>query len=1151
MMTLIINAALARARTVIASLILLLVAGTLAYIGIPKESDPDINIPIIYVSVTLEGISPQDSERLLLRPLEQELRTIEGVKEMRSNAFQGGGNVIMEFDAGFDADVAMDDVREKVDLVRPDLPQEVDEPTVNEINFSLFPVIVVALGGDVPERTLLRLARDLQDDIEGIPSVLQATIAGDREELVEIIIDPVLLESYSIEPSAVAALFARSNRLVAAGNVDTGEGRFAIKVPGLFETVDDVWNMPIKVDGDAVVRVRDVARLNRTFKDPESFARVNGKPAVALEVSKRSGENIIDTIEEVKALVRAEQAYWPEAIEVTFSQDRSEDIRIMLSDLQNNVLSAILLVMIVCVAALGLRSALLVGIAIPGAFLTGILVIAGMGLTVNIVVLFALILAVGMLVDGAIVVTEYADRRMTEGAGPFTAYGEAAKVMAWPIIASTATTLAAFMPLLFWPGVVGEFMKYLPITLIATLAASLMMALVFVPALGVTMMNVTNWIGAGLRGKNAAANRHARAHRAEIDAEEHGDIHEVRGFTRAYLAVLERAIRHPALVLIASVAMLFGVVETYKLIGRGVEFFPEVEPEIAMVLVQARGNLSIHEQNDLVGEVERRILGDPADGLDPVDGLAVVYTRVGTTEGGQDGQDIPEDTIGQIMLEFADWDERRPADEILGLITDRTADIGGIRVQTRKMEGGPPTGKDVQLELTSRFAELLNPMAARLREGFEEEIDDLVAIEDSRPLPGIEWRIEVDRAQAAKYDLDVSAVGEAVKLVTNGIVVGTYRPDDSDDEIDIAIRYPPSYRAIDQLDHIRAPSSLGVVPLSNFVERIADPRISTINRLDGQRLVTVKADVVPGVLVDDKVKEVREWLATLDLDPRVSIRFAGADEEQQESAEFLGNAFGAALFIMAIILITQFNSFYSAFLILSAVIMSTIGVMIGLIVTDQPFGVVMTGVGVIALAGIVVNNNIVLIDTYDRLAEELGDVREAILRTGVQRLRPVMLTTITTILGLMPMVLRMNIDFVTRAVSVGAPSTQWWASLSTAIVFGLAFATILTLVVTPSALMLRENLRTFFARRGAPVPLHEPAPLHEPGPSAESSEFPPAQPAPVWAAAAGGDIAPAPDWERYLDAADAVADDGVPQSNDEPVDEEAARAGGFPAAAAE
>ncbi|MFP6712688.1 MAG: efflux RND transporter permease subunit [Rhodospirillales bacterium] len=1037
----VIDAAISHSRTILAALILILVSGTISYINIPKESEPDINIPIIYVNATLDGVSPEDAERLIVRPIEQELRVIEGVKEMRSTGYEGGANVTLEFEAGFDADKAMDDVREKLDLATPELPDETDEPTVHEVNFSLFPVVVVILSGDVPERKLIGLANELQDSIEGIPSVLKAEIAGDREEMVEVIIDPVKLESYGIQASAVTAVMQSNNLLVAAGVQDTGKGRFSIKVPGIFENVADIMNMPIVVDGDSAVRVRDVAEVRKTFKDPKGFARVGGKGAVALEVSKRTGENIIETIADIRKIVETERQNWPvdlqNAVTINFSQDKSDNIRDMLKDLQNNVLCAIILVMVVVVAVLGARTAGLVGIAIPGSFLIGILALSALGLTMNMIVLFALILAVGMLVDGAIVVTEYADRKMIEGEPRSRAYGLAAKRMAWPIIASTATTLAAFLPLLFWPGVVGEFMKFLPLTLILTLSASLLMALIFVPTLG------------SIFGKPGATDD--KSLKAML-AGETGDLDDVEGFVGGYLKLLKPVLRHPGKIVLAAFGMLIAIQVLYGAFGKGVEFFPEIEPENAKLQVRARGNLSIQEKDVIMREVESRILG--------MTEFETIYTRTGSEENSQEAEDI----IGTISLEFIDWDKRRKAEVILKEIDDRTKDIPGIYIDARKEEGGPPVGKPINLQISSRYPEVLENVTALIRQKLE-NTEGLINIEDSRPLPGITWEVSVDRSQAAKFGVDIKTIGQSIRLVTGGIKVDEYRPDDTDDEVEIRVRYPVEFRTIKQLDHIRVSTNQGVVPLSNFIKRTAEPRIGKVTRVDGKRSLSVKADLEPGLLAEVKVKEISTWLETQKIDPRVEIEFKGEEEEQREAKEFLSKAFGVALFIMAIILVTQFNSFYSALLILSAVIMSTIGVFIGLLLTGQPFGIVMSGIGVIALAGIVVNNNIVLIDTFDQLRKTISDPMEAILRTGAQRMRPVLLTTTTTILGLMPMVFGVNIDFVTREVFMGAPSSQWWTQLSTAIAFGLGFATILTLFVTPASLMIRANVQGWRARR--------------------------------------------------------------------------------------
>lgn len=1032
----IIGAALSRSRTVIASLIVLLIAGFFSYINIPKEARPDVNIPIIYVSMSLKGISPEDAERLLVRPMETELKSIEGVKEIRSKAYLGGANVLLEFEAGFDPDQALNDVREKSDIAKAELPDNADEPRVEEVNLSLFPIIIVTLGGEVPERTLLKISRNLQEKIEGVSSILEARIGGDRDEQVEIVIEPFLIDSYGLDPRKILDAISRSNRLIAAGELDAAKGSYSIKVPGLFENVNDILDMPLKVSGDSVVRLRDIGFVNRTFEDRKTYARLNGQPAISLEIKKRTGENIVEAVSAVKAMVEKERAKWPAAITVTFSGDDSKNIRNMLRDLQNNVLLAVLLVMIIIVAALGIRSGILVGIAIPGSFLTGILVLSAFGLTVNIVVLFALILSVGLLVDGAIVVTEYADRKMVEGTPPTKAYSEAARRMSWPIIASAATTLAAFFPLLFWPGVVGEFMKFLPITLMAVLLASLAMALVFVPTIGAQI------------GKPGAFDKKLVK---QMSAMESGNFSDICGISGIYVKLLGRVLDHPRKTAFFAFFAMFVTFAAYNQYGHGKEFFPEVEPDRAIMKVFARGNLSLEEKAALVSDVEQQILDLQRERGE----LNAVYILSGKQ---QRRDNTPSDVIGTINLEFAAWDKRRSADLILGDIIERTRSLAGVYVETSKEEAGPPVGKPIHILVTSRHPEIIEPTVAKIRKKLD-SMSGLKDIEDGRPVPGIEWEVRVDRAQAAKFDADVTGIGNIIRLVTNGLKVSEFLPNDANDEMDIVIRFPEDSRTLGQLDRTRIQTPKGLIPLSNFIRRVPKKQTNELSRTDTQRSMAIKANVLPGILADTKNAQIRSWIdRSANLDPRVSIQFKGEDEEQKEASNFLLRAFFLAVSMMAIILITQFNRFYSAFLILTAVVLSTTGVFLGLLIIQQPFGIVMSGIGVIALAGIVVNNNIVLIDTFDRIVKTAASSREAIIRTGAQRLRPVLLTTATTIFGLLPMVARVNIDFVTREVTVGAPSTQWWQQLSTAIAFGLAFATLLTLFVTPSLLMIRANI---------------------------------------------------------------------------------------------
>src|SRR5215210_122120 len=1015
----IIDYAIDHARLTIALLIFILSAGFVAYVTIPKEAEPDVKIPMIYVQLTQRGISPEDSERLLLRPLEIQLKSVSNVKEMRSTAFEGGGYVLVEFEAGFDAKSALADVRAKVDDAKRDLPKEADEPSVREVNLSLYPVLVVALSGDVPERTMLRIARNAKNIIEQVPGVLSAELRGARDEAVEIIAEPMLMKSYNISLEQLTQVAQASNTLVAAGALERETGRFAVKVPALIEKPADILSFPIAASANATVTLSDIAQIKPTFKDATSVTRVNGRPAMTIEVSKRTGANLIETVDTVKYIVGELQKHWPEAVHVTFTQDKSKVIRQMLGDLQNSVATGVLLVAVIILFALGFRASLFIGIAIPASFLAGVLGLQLAGLTVNIVVLFSLILAVGMLVDDAIIVSEFAERRMSEGMPPREAYSLAARRMAGPVVAATATRVAAFSPLLFWPGVVGEFMKYMPITLIATLSASLVVALFFTPTLG------------ALLGRAAAVPHDERV-------KDNGP----------YMRTVHLALRHPGATLLLALALLIGVQMTYAKLGNGVEFFPKVEPDYGQVIIHGRGNLSLAEKDRLVQTVEDRVLQYP--------GLKTVYTRAG--EQPRQSNELGEDTIGVIQFEFADWRSRAPAHEIMDGIRAKSADIPGILVEVTAPRAGPPTGKPVQIQLSGLDPDLL-PAAAKKAAAVLAARSDVRDVDDGLPLPGIDWRIEVNKSEAAKYQANVNTVGTGLQLVTNGAKVTEYRPSDNDKAVDILVRFPQDRRSLEQIDELRIQTPVGHVPIGNFVTRVPAQRVGNINRINGNRVITVSSNVAEGVQSAKVQQELTEQLAQTDLGPNVTFRLKGEDEERAKAGAFLMKAFGTALFLIFAILLAQFNKFISVALVLTAVVLSTIGVLIGLMVMGQPFGVVMTGIGVIANAGVIVNNNIVLIDTYDRLRREGVAAREAILETCRERARPVVLTAVTAVLGVLAIAFGVNIEFLTREISVGAPATQWWISLSTAIVFGLGFATVLTLFVTPAALMAIEQGR--------------------------------------------------------------------------------------------
>ncbi len=1124
-----------RPKTVFVMMLFMVIAGIMSYIAIPKEAAPDIDVPFFYVSVGQSGISPEDGARLIGQPMETELRGLEGLKEITTIAAEGHVGILLEFDIGVDKDKALLDVREKVDTAKSKIPADANEPTVSTHNMALQPTMTIALSGDVPARTLYRIADRLKDEIESIASVKEVELTGQRDEQLEVIIDTLKMESYSISQNELVNALQMNNQLIAAGFIDGGAGRFNIKVPGLILDADDVYSLPVKQSGEGVVTLGDIASIKRTFKDASTFTLVNGQPAVSLDVVKRIGENIIENNAAVRKVVEEVTKDLPPTVTVSYMLDVSDNIFKVLSSLESSIMTAIFLVMIVVVAALGLRSAVLVGLAIPTSFMLGFLTLTTIGMTVNNMVMFGLVLTVGMLVDGAIVMVEYADRKAAEGMPARDAYIRAAKLMFWPIVSSTATTLAAFLPMLLWPGVIGEFMSYLPIMVIIVLSGSLLTAMVFLPVTGGILASVFAFIGkygeyilSGLVALitafivvtlppvksvwggmhfllmvptilvigvpifvavflpalklfkpvlNYSRARVERRRTAELEAAKvfsgHGpfDTSKLRGITRVYIGVLEVLVRKwwaGVAAMVTLFAMCAVIVLTFMGNNAGTELFVDEEPEQGRFYVSARGNMSASEALTLVKQVDKVILAEP--------GVKNVVTRafpVGIRGGA--GNNAPADLIGSIDIEFVDFCCRSSAREIFNSIREKTSQLPGIKVEARKVEGGPPTGKDIQLQITSNDYDAAVAAAGRIR-AYLDTVDGLRDQEDSRPLPGIDWELTINRDKAARYKADIAAVGAMVQLVTNGVLIGDYRPSDSEDEVDIRVRLPEGERTLDKFDELRLRTPLGQIPLSNFVERTPKQKVSSMTRRNGQFSIDIKAGVNKDkYLVTEKETEIQAWLDSQTWPEGVFYKFRGSNEEQQNTQSFLLKAMIGALFLMFIILLTQFNSFYQTFLTLSTVVMSMFGVVLGMLVTGQKFSVIMTGTGIVALAGIVVNNAIVLIDTYNRFREDGQSPVDAALRTSAQRVRPVMLTTITTIAGLIPMATQISFDFANQVTTFGSVTGSWWVQLSTAVISGLAFSTMLTLVMIPITLVLpmhiRNGWRSFRDRGQAPMPI--------------------------------------------------------------------------------
>ncbi|HHY48480.1 MAG TPA: efflux RND transporter permease subunit, partial [Alphaproteobacteria bacterium] len=1045
-------------RAVLTVMALLLIAGFGAYQTLPKESFPAIDIPYFYVSVSQTGVSPADAERLLAKPIEDRLEDLDGLENISSTSTTGHVSVFLEFSVNADKDKALADIRAKLDGVSAELPADATEPTVTEISFQNIPTISVAVYGDVPERTLVQRAKDLKTALEGIDDVQSVTISGSRDEMLAVTIDLNRLEAYNLTAAQLFDALAKNNMVVAGGTLDTGRGSFNVKVPGLITTAQDVYTLPIKTDGDTVVTFGDVATVTRTFEDATEYAHVNGQPAITLGVLKKLGTNVIEISDEVRATTAEFTKDWPAGINHSFLIDQADSTKSLYRSLEAAVLTAVALVMITCVATLGLRPALMIGTSIPISFMIAFMVVQMLGMTINMMIMFGLVIAVGVLVDDPIVVVEYAERKLQEGIPKREAFIMAAKKMFVPVVSATATTLGAFIPLLFWPGIVGKFMSYLPIIVIVVMCASLLSALIFMPIIG------------GLIARTHVNEKEKEAADIVMYPDKF-DPRKVQGLTGIYVRTMQRLIRHPVLTLLAGFAIIFGVFAAYMANPTGTEAFPAMEPQFGTVAVVARGNYSPGEVRDLLVEVEKEIL--------QVHGIQDVIMTFGGGDGFMTGN-TPPDTIGMFQLQLLPWNDRVKASQIFQEIRERVADISGLQVQITAQEEGPPAGKAINLRVQSTIYDDLVPAVERIRDYIENELGDTVDIEDGRPSPGIDWEVTIDRVEAAKYGIGVRELAPYVQLVTTGVKLGSYRPDDATDELDIRVRLPQDERTFDALDSLRVVTSQGLIPVSNFIERKPVPKVANIVRRNDVYYMPVAANLNPTdaqgnpILAADKVEQVKQWVAQQDFPPSISVEYGGADEQIDDANAFIGQAFGMAMFIIFLVLLLEYNSFYQVLVTLSTVIMSLAGVLAGMLVTGMSFSAIMTGLGIVALAGIVVKNGIVLIDTYNHYRRDDGvEPVKAMLITVSQRVRPVLLTATVTALGVIPMALNIEFDFIRREIVVGGIAGSWFVHLSAALVSGLFVSTGLTLVMVPvmltapsvigqGAVRLGQRIASFF-----------------------------------------------------------------------------------------
>ena len=1032
----IVDFALSKAKTTLALALVIIIAGSYARSSLGVAAEPNIQLPLVSVSVFLDGASPSDASRLIARPLETRLRSVPGIKELSSTARLSYARIVAEFEVGYDIDTALNDIKQAVEEVKFKLPREAEDPQIREYSFAMFPVMNLSLVGSASLRQKVFIARELQDRLEAISEVLGADLEGAPEEVLEGIIDKSKMETYGITLRQLYTAISNNNLIIPGGSQDTGSGKFNIEVPSIFETAEDVYNIPIKVTQDAVVTLSDIGEIRRTFKDYSSFAKVNGEDAVTLEIRLRVGANALDAKAEIMKVKEEFEATLPPNLSIVRTNDETVWAEVMISELEGNIITAIFLVMVLVIASMGLRVGLLVGLSIPFCFLLTFVILKMVGMEFNFLVMMGLLLGLGMLIDGAIVVTEYADRKISEGLDRKEAYRLASKRMFYPILSSTATTIAAFTPLIFWPGFTGQFMSYLPRTVFIVLSASLVYAMIVTPVVGSIFGQRKSTLVSG-------------------ESEQTGEVIFDK-ISSVYGKALKKFVKNPGETLIAVVMLLwfFGFA-MYGNFNKGTLYFAEVEPVVAEISIRARGNFSANESKEIMEVVEAKILEVPD--------IENLYLTTGSQWFNSGG-----DTMARGFMEVVDSKYRdRTGYDVIDQVKEVTSNIPGIIVEVTPQEGGPSFGSPIELGIFGDNEAAVARTTEMIEQYMKNDVIGLANIGSTLPYSLIEWRVDVDKQKAAQLGVSISDIGALVQMLTNGFKVGEYRPDDSKDEIEIRARFSSQMRSLSGVEDLKVNSINGLIPISTFIKLVPTENRQSVVRRNGKFFHEIGLATASEFLVSEKVQEMREWISKQEFEKGITTKFRGMQEETEEVTEFLGVAAITALALMLILLVTQFNSFYQSALVLSAVFMSIVGVLIGLLITGKPFSTTMTGIAIVALSGIVVNNNIVLIDTFNRLKEEFPSLsrEDVVIKTCRQRLRPILLTTATTIFGLMPLAMGLSIDVIGREIIVGSRVVGWWGALASSIVFGLAFSTVLTLIFTPAALVIPSRIRAWLQNR--------------------------------------------------------------------------------------
>jgi multidrug efflux pump len=1075
----IVDTAVKKRISVVVLSVVIFIFGLISYYSMPRESIPDMTIPYIYVSTSYPGVAPVDIEKSITIPIEKKLRGLKGVKQISSTSTEGVSSIVIQFVAGTNIDEVLPKTKDKVDMARSELPSDLEnDPVVSEINISEMPILTLSISGKAGPARLKTIADDLKDDIESIPGVLEATVTGGLEREIRVEPYPDKLAYYGISIVGLQSVIANENLNVSGGSIRMGDGRFQLRVPGEFTSPQDIYGLVVGTHNGNPVYLKDVARVVDGFKDESGRSRLNGEEAISLQIKKRSGENIIAIAKEVDTVVAKAKTQWPTGTKITKLLDQSKEIDLMVVDLENNIITGLILVVIVLFFAMGMRNAILVSLAIPFSMFISFIILHAMGITLNMIVLFSLTLALGLLVDDAIVIVENIYRLMEQGVPKLQATVKATVEVGPAVISSTLTTLAAFFPLLFWPGIMGEFMKYLPLTVIITLSSSLFVAIVINPALGAIFMKLPASRHQNLESASEEEVRKA----AEAPAIVRSPL--LKGYQKLLVGALNHRI---AVLLIAFSVVILTISIWYFKVGieKAVEFFPYIEPEKFYINMTMPEGADIEYSDRVARQLEIALSKGKEQGLalpgdkpldyyykskdfvhvkndgekvaTPIDITDIEYinANVVATESGSSLFDTTKPN--HLAIQFYDMTERKKSSsESIKEIRKRITDIPGAQVTVAEEQMGPSTGKPINIEISGNDFNTLGTIAKEVRKVLE-KIPFVQDISDNYVSGSPTIKLEIDRQKAAMMGLSTNDIGFALKVAFNGLKVSTYREEDKDYDITVQLA-AQDRKKTDILRELLITTPQGLVPLSTIAKFKVTGGLAQVSRINHQRVVTITANVdetkIPGATVRAQAQKL---LGSYNLPSGYKMTFTGEEDEQKESQQFLSKAFLIGLFLIIIILVAEFNSVSQPLIIMTSVVLSWGGVFFGLTLMGYSFGIIMTGVGVISLAGVVVKNAIVLIDYINRLIERGMPVKEAIIAGGCTRLRPVLFTATTAILGLIPMVTGVSYDFHKWEIAWVSQSTQYWSNMAIAVIFGLALSTLLTLLVVPALYSLLHS----------------------------------------------------------------------------------------------